>query len=340
MDLDVTPLITEIRIYADGNGRFIIPSEYRSDVFYGPNVKALAVSLYCEGVISNGRIAVFLNAASNEELSLSNGSVYHFCKSFSKKAEISMQHLEAELLNQEVVAMDAAVVTVNRVQHFIRNFSVDRTVIYRAVKEKTIKAMHKLSVLERFSGILVHDHETALYHFGIDHAECNVHILRYLRNNTGDTKNRWSDQMSSLLCEINQARELRKADGIAAFSTDTVSKYEKKYQELIHFGREENKKTNHKYAKADEKTLLNRMEKYSHNHLLLLHNLKVPFDNNISERDLRKAINRQKTAGGFRKESRHEMYCVILTIIETLKRRKMSMIENIKKLFMDTPAIF
>ena len=90
----------------------------------------------------------------------------------------------------------------------------------------------------------------------------------------------------------------------------------------------------------DEKKLLNRMEKYMENHLLFLHDFEVPFDDNMSERDLRKAKSRQKIAGGFRKESGHEMYCNILTIIETLKRRNMVLLENIKKLFMGTPAIF
>lgn len=75
-------------------------------------------------------------------------------------------------------------------------------------------------------------------------------------------------------------------------------------------------------------------------HLLFLHNFEVPFDDNMSERDLRKAKNRQKMAGGFRKERGHEMYCNILTVIETLKRRDMAILENIKKLFMGTPAIF
>jgi len=45
-------------------------------------------------------------------------------------------------------------------------------------------------------------------------------------------------------------------------------------------------------------------------------------------------------SGGFRKESGHEMYCSILTIIEALTRRKMGIIENIRKLFGGTPAIF
>lgn len=61
----------------------------------------------------------------------------------------------------------------------------------------------------------------------------------------------------------------------------------------------------------------------------------MPFDDNISERDLRKAKNRQKMGGGG-----HEMYCSIMSIIETMKKRNMDMIENIKQLFMGTPAIF
>ena len=40
----------------------------------------------------------------------------------------------------------------------------------------------------------------------------------------------------------------------------------------------------------------------------------------MSERDLRKVKNWQKIAGGFRKDSGHEMYCAILTIIETPKK--------------------
>lgn len=75
IDLDVAPLITEIRIYADEKGHFAIPESYRSDVVYGPNVKAMAVALYSEGVMSNDRIASFLNAAGGNVLELSEGSI-------------------------------------------------------------------------------------------------------------------------------------------------------------------------------------------------------------------------------------------------------------------------
>ena len=340
IDIDVAPVITEIRIYADGEGRYAVPAQYRSDVVYGANVKAMAVALYSEGVMSNDRIAAFLNAVSGGGLRLSEGSVYRFCSSFSRKSEGSITHLEEELLNQPVVSTDATAITVNGRQGYIRNFSGAGSVLYRAMKDKTLDAMHKIRFLELFAGILVHDHETALYHFGTGHGECNVHLIRYLRKNTEDTGNTWSGEMIKLLCEMNQARKAAIVEGASCFETSVVAGYEKEYDSLIASGRGENKRTKHRYAKKEEKALLNRMERYKWNHLLFLHDFRVPFDNNMSERDLRKAKNRQKMAGGFRKASGHEMYCNILTIVETLKRRKMAIFENIKMLFMGTPAIF
>lgn len=35
-----------------------------------------------------------------------------------------------------------------------------------------------------------------------------------------------------------------------------------------------------------------------------------------------------------------QMYCRILSIVETLKRRKMNLLENIKQIFIGTPAVF
>lgn len=340
LDLQVAPLVREIHIFPDKNGQFHIPQKYRSDVTYGENAKALAVALYSEGVMANERIADFLNAASGNELGLSSGSVYGFCKRFSDNAKISILHLEEELLNEKVVATDATTTTVNGTQNYIRNFSTEMTVVFHALKKKTISALKQLEFLKKFSGILVHDHETALYHFGTEHGECNVHLIRYLRKNSEETKNQWSDKMIELLCRMNSDRKELIRQGVKSFSRDRIEAYEKCYMDLISQGRCENKETKHKYAKSDEKTLLNRMEKYKKNHLLFLYDFDVWFDDNISERDLRKAKNRQKMAGGFRKDSGHEMYCSILTIIETLKRRNMNLIENIRKLFMGTPAIF
>ena len=80
----------------------------------------------------------------------------------------------------------------------------------------------KRTPLGRFMGTLVHDHETALFHFGTAHAECNVHILRYLTKNSEDTGNKWSEAMKKWLCDMNKARKRRIADG-QSFTEDELA---------------------------------------------------------------------------------------------------------------------
>ena len=139
---------------------------------------------------------------------------------------------------------------------------------------------------------------------------------------------------------MNRERKKQKEEGKSCFSEEKRQEYEKRYAACLEKGIEENHCTKHKYAKREEKTLLAHLEKYRENHLLFLKRFEVPFDNNMSERDLRKVKNRQKMAGGFRKEKGQKMYCRILSIVETLKRRKMNLMAHIKQIFIGTPAIF
>lgn len=59
LDLSVAAMATEIRIYADDNGKFQIPDKYKADVSYGPVIRAMAAFLYSEGVVANDRICEF-----------------------------------------------------------------------------------------------------------------------------------------------------------------------------------------------------------------------------------------------------------------------------------------
>jgi transposase len=144
--------------------------------------------------------------------------------------------------------------------------------------------------------------------------------------------------MMDFLCGLNKIRRQAIESGNRQFPQDVARRYRGRYMEIVSCGRQ-NKKTKHKYAQKEEKALLNRLEKYMDNHLLFIYDFNVGFDNNMSERDLRKIKNRQKIAGGSRKISEQEMFCNILTIIETLKRRNMEILENIKMFFEGTPVL-
>ena len=340
LDLEITPVIREIRIYADMDETLRLPERYYSDVTYGDMVKALALHLYGIGVMSNDRIAGFLNEASGVDFGLSEGSVYGFCTQFAWKAEATVESLAQEQEKESVLCTYATCTTTNGKRSYIRCVSSEAAVIFYAMESKAIAALKKIDLLANYQGIWMHDHETALYHFGQGHAECNVHILRYLRKNMEDTGNEWSESMIALLTEMNGARKALIAAGKDSFEAEEIHKYKAMYAKTIEEGREQNRKTAYQHAKRREAALLNRLDKYAENHLLFLHRFDVPFDDNMSERDLRKAKNRQKMAGGFRKPSGLDMYCKIMTVLETAKRKHAGIMDSIKKIFSGSPAVF
>lgn len=128
LDLAVKIVATEIRIHADDMGKFQVPPELKGEVTYGEGIKAIAALLYSEGVVSNDRICAFLNSLSSDGLDISEGSVYHFCRSFSERCGRECHAIENDLLNSAEICTDATTVSMDGKQAYIRNFKVCCTV--------------------------------------------------------------------------------------------------------------------------------------------------------------------------------------------------------------------
>lgn len=339
LDFDIRTIATEYRIYANEDGKFLIPDELKGDVVYGDGIKGIIAFLYSEGVVSNDRIATFINSISGDLLQISTGTVYNACKMFGAKCGDACGIIERDLLNAHEVCTDATVVSTDGKQSYIRNFSTERSVLYNGSEKKDLETLKTFRILTKFAGILTHDHETALYHFGTGHGECNVHLLRYFLKNTEETGNLWSHDFAMFLEGLNEARNRLKENGVTSFSQEQLERYSSRYDALVERGYRENKSTKGKVARAEEKTLLNRLRKYKKNHLLFLNDFNVHYSNNMSEKDLRICKNRQKMAGGFRTASGREMYCRIMSFIETIKRRKINIYHGIMDLMAGRPVL-
>ena len=339
IDIEVNTVAKKYCFYADESGKYNIPKEFQSDVIYGDKLKALTVDLYCEGIISNDRIMELINGITGNTLKLSAGSVYRFCKEFAAKSSSSIDSIREDIMNAEVAHTDASFISTNGKQTYIRTVGTERSVVYYYTPKKTIKELEQTGLINSFAGIFVHDHETSMYHFGTGHAECNVHILRYLRKNSEETSNNWSSRMSKFLCGLNDRQKVHVRDN-TAFTDAEIAQIESEYDTIIRMGFEENSKTYGKLARSEELTLLNRLTKYKANHLLFTHNLNVPFSNNLSERDLRKTKGRQKMSGGFRSNEGASMYCSILSVVETCKRRNLDLLDSIETIFRTKATVF
>ena len=108
---------------------------------------------------------------------------------------------------------------------------------------------------------------------------------------------------------------------ITNFSNQQISNIEDEYNNLIKIAKKENQKIDSKFYKDKAMKLTRRCEKYKGNHLAYIYDFNIPFDNNLSERDLRIIKTKTKISGGFRSEEGSQIYCDAISIIKTSKRR-------------------
>ena len=339
LDIALCPRAVLKRFHEQEDGKCRIPAEYNSEVVYGADIKALTALLYGQGVQSAERIVELIKAISGDVIEISQGTVFSWLDTLHQRAKTEKAKIEKHLLDLPQVNTDATTVSLDGKQSYIRNFSNRKWVFYVPMERKNIETLKKIPFMNKFVGILTHDHETALYHFGTSHAECNVHLIRYLTANTENTGHKWSSKMISLLCEMNRYRKRMMADGRTEIPQGTLLRLETRFDELLTFARHERKQhpARFRWATQEETSLLNRLKKYKQNHLLFLHDFCVPFDNNMSERDLRKCKNRQKMAGGFRTSHGLDIFCSLLSVTETCKRQAINLMLAFRSLFGHVP---
>lgn len=167
----------------------------------------------------------------------------------------------------------------------------DGKVLYFARKKKSHEGV-KGTPVEDYQGILIHDHDKTFYN-GSGHQVCLDHVLRYLKDSMENEPNRkWNRQMYSLLQEMIHYRNSLLPG--AECDAEKVLEYETRYREALKKAKEE-----YEYILANSYykggyNLYIRMEEYLANHLLFLHDARVPATNNLSERLLRGYKRKQK----------------------------------------------
>lgn len=323
IDTKTIVIVKEHKFYFNKRKERKIPKEFVSDVHYGENFKTLCDIMIVEEVISLERIKEFVEILTGGLLKISEGSLVNWLKEKSNQCKSIIKKMKVKLKNTEILQTDLTETKINNKKGYVRNYSNDKITVYVPSKDKKIHRVKRQWILDGYTGYIVQDHDTAIYNFGIKekHVECNVHLRRYLKNNTELTKHKWSQEMDKLLLEIKRNKEEYLEIGINRFSEQELENYSKRYDEIIKEGLEENKESNSTYLGKEEKALLNRLKKYKTNHLIFAYNFKVPFDNNLSERDLRPIKTKKKVSGCHRSYRGLKNYCIIRSIISTCKKQ-------------------
>ena len=177
------------------------------------------------------------------------------------------------------------------------------------------------------------------YNYGTDNAECNVHVLRYLNAVSEFTNHAWAKKLHDLLLDMKKIKEEYIKEGKEYLKNEKYETLKANYLEILIEVKEERKKDLSTNAYKKEKiNLINRLIKYSENHLLFLRKFFVPFSNNRAESDLRGIKIKQKT-GKFRSIDGANIYAVIKSCTSTYEKNNINLYQALKSIFTSEPIL-
>ena len=335
MELEVNTYIEKHIFEYDENSNEKLPKEFYTDVTYGTSIKSLAIHLGCYNVIAYDRLSDFFKVITNNILKISNGTLVNFVKEFGQKSERTIKNLEEHFLNGIIGYTDETGTKFNQKKLYVRNYSNEENVVYKIHKHKGHNPIKEDNILPKFLGGIMGDHDTTLYSYGSKNYECNIHLGRYLMElmeNIPDTK--WPFLMYDLIFRMNNTRKIAMEYGLNQFDKEKIKEYQDEYDGILELAKEENKTIKSSYYRMKKaKPLYMRLVKYKKNHLYFIEDFQIPFDDNLSERDLRIFKNKTKISGGFRSLDVAQYFANSLSIIKTSIKRNINPYDSIKDIF-------
>ena len=340
MDVETKVIIRKIFIHGEiQNSEVPEECKIKSTVIYGNNIKALVGVMYAQEVIAFDRMSEFISILTENVLKISHGSLVKWVHEISHKCKRSKKKLKKAIRKSKIIYTYATPTSLNGKYAYERNYSNELITILEASMSKRIQEIQRQNILPNNKNYIMHDHETGLYNFGIKshHLECWIHLGRELKYFDEYVGNSWSKELWEFAWNINKKREKLLEKNITQFTSEEIVEYENKYDEIVQNGIKQNKHTPSKYLKDKENAVLKRLLKYKENYLNYIKDFELPFDDNLSERDLRATKLKKKVSGCHRSFEGLKDYSNIRTIISTCIKQGKSYFEFFKKILNNKP---
>ena len=333
VQMEVTEHQAEIKV-CPGCGEQVkgnFPAEVTHPVQYGLRIKAQAVYLNNYQLIPLARtselLGDFYGHTPTEAFVLASNAA------MVQQVETSLEAIKQQLSNAEVVHYDESGLRVEGKLNWLHSAGTNRLTYYGIHPKRGKDAMKAIGILPAFEGIAVHDHWKSYFTFdNCQHALCNAHHLRELLFIHEQYEQPWAHEMSELLLDIKDEIETAKSQQ-TTLSAERVTCFEQCYDKLIIQGLDTNppsanpppKKRGRK-KQSPPKNLLDRLQQFKPQVLAFMYDFRVPFDNNLAERDVRMVKVKQKVSGAFRTRNGANTFCSIRSYISTIRKHDLNVI--------------
>jgi len=348
VDIRVTLSVTEERAYsgkckACGKPfQTAFSSRFRAPVKYGENINALVAMCNEYGNVPDKKTAEIISSLCGDKISMSTGTVVNIRAALAKKLDETVKTIKQKLTESDVLNVDETGVRVNGKLNWVNIFSNDQYTLFEHNQKRGAHCNDKEGILAFYTGILVHDHFKAYYkNKSATHAECNQHILRYLKAVIEIQTHPWANKMTEFLLAAKTLKGERIAVGKNCLLPEELAELGQKYTAILDEGDKEyqtaieGKKNIRRFH--EERCLLIRLRNYKDEHLRFLTDFNVPFGNNAAEQGAHFMKNKTRVAGGFRSGQGADNHMAIASVIATAKKQKTNLYSMIKNSFNGQP---
>jgi len=204
------------------------------------------------------------------------------------------------------------------------------------------EAMDAAGVLPAFSGVAVHDGWSPSWHYQAVHALCGAHLLRELEAVGDEARQGWTAGVAELLCDAKLAADRARAAGWVQVDEQARARLHARYERLLADGHAANPPPRRlgrgrRPRRSTAARLLARLDTHRGQVLRFLDDLRVPFDNNQAERDLRMVKVQQKISRCWRTLAGAEAFLTVRSYISTARKHGMEVLVVLRSLFDSNP---
>ena len=318
------------------------PEKVTNPVQYGSRIQQLAVYLKTEQFIPYNRSRRFFRDLF--AVNISPGTLQNIIKRAARRLRPVSNHIKEALIAADVVNFDETGFYIEGQRHWLHTAGTNHLTSYFPHQRRGRIATEAMDILPHFQGTAIHDNWPTYYLYKqCEHGACNVHHLRELTAVAENDGQPWAARFKWLLLGSKRAVEEAFLAGESALPPSKVSQIERVYRQSIQVALRANppppggwpKPKRGRPKKSKARNLAERLDKRQHEVLAFIYDFKVPFDNNLAERDIRMMKVQQKISGCFRSQSGAEDFCTIRGYISTMRKQGVRVWSALESVFSD-----
>ena len=319
------------------------PPAVTAPIQYGPLIGAAAVYLTQQQLLPLERTCEVLSDLLGVQMS--EATVGDLIKRTACELAPVEHQIKEALSQAAVIHQDETGVSVAGKRYWEHVTSTASLTHYHVDQSRGQDALNAIGILPVFKGISIHDAWASYFLYDCEHALCLVHVLRELVFQAEQQAALWAADLIDLLLSMKQATQQAREQGKCWLDPLEVLDWERAFLRVLDEGDQITPRamappgTKGRIKQSAARNLLDRLRKHQQAVFCFLEDLRVDFDNNQAERDLRMLKVQQKVSGCFRSLAGAQAFSRIRGYLSTLRKQGLPLLPALQATLSGHPLL-